>query len=161
MEDGEEGELVLTSIKKEAYPIIRYRTRDRTRILPGPCPCGDPSVRIDRVGGRTDDMLIVRGVNVFPSQIEAALCRVKDLTPNFIIDVWKKDGMDEVEITCERAPESSPAETEHIKNEAKKRIKDSLGVNIEVSIAEPDALPRSEGKAVRIKRHKEPHNNRV
>ena len=106
-------------------------------------------------------MLIVRGVNVFPSQIEAALCRVKDLTPNFIIDVWKKDGMDEVEIACERAPESSPAETEHIKNEAKKRIKDSLGVNIEVSIAEPDALPRSEGKAVRIKRHKEPHTNRV
>ncbi len=81
VEDGEEGELVLTSIKKEAYPIIRYRTRDRTRILPGPCPCGDPSVRIDRIGGRTDDMLIVRGVNVFPSQVEAALCRVKELTP--------------------------------------------------------------------------------
>ncbi|HAH69461.1 MAG TPA: phenylacetate--CoA ligase, partial [Synergistaceae bacterium] len=92
VEDGEEGELVLTSIKKEAYPIIRYRTRDRTRILPGPCPCGDPSVRIDRIGGRTDDMLIVRGVNVFPSQVEAALCRVKELTPNFVIDVWKKDG---------------------------------------------------------------------
>ena len=161
MEDGEEGELVLTSIKKEAYPIVRYRTRDRTRILPGSCPCGDPSVRIDRIGGRTDDMLIVRGVNVFPSQIEAALCRVKDLTPNFIVDVWKKDGMDEVEVTCERSPESSPAEVEHIQNEAKKRLKDSLGVHIEVNIAEPDTLPRSEGKAVRIRRNKEPYENRV
>ncbi len=161
MEDGEEGELVLTSIKKEAYPIIRYRTRDRTRILPGPCPCGDPSVRIDRIGGRTDDMLIVRGVNVFPSQVEAAICRVKDLTPNFVIDVWKKDGMDEIEITCERAPESSPSNLDHIRNETKKRLKDSLGVNIEVNIAEPDTIPRSEGKAVRIRRHKEPHGDKI
>lgn len=157
MEDGEEGELVLTSIKKEAYPIIRYCTRDRTRILPGPCPCGDPSVRIDRIGGRTDDMLIVRGVNVFPSQVEAAICRVKDLTPNFIIDVWKKDGMDDIGITCERSPESDPAEIEQIKKDTKKRLKESLGVNIEVNIAEPDTIARSEGKAVRIKRHKGSH----
>ena len=161
MEDGEEGELVLTSIKKEAYPIIRYRTRDRTRILPGPCPCGDPSVRIDRIGGRTDDMLIVRGVNVFPSQVEAAICRVRDLTPNFIIDVWKKDGMDEIEITCERSQESRASDVEQIRNEAKKRLKDSLGVNIDVNVAEPDTVPRSEGKAIRIKRHKEPHGVKI
>jgi len=153
MEDGEEGELVLTSIKKEAFPIIRYRTHDRTRLLPGPCPCGDPSVRIDRIGGRTDDMLIVRGVNVFPSQVEAALCRVKGLTPNFIIDVYKKDGMDEISITCERAADTSPEEIESLAVTGKKRLKDSLGVNVPVKIVEPEALPRSEGKAKHLVRH--------
>jgi phenylacetate-CoA ligase len=153
MEDGEEGELVLTSIKKEAFPIIRYRTHDRTRLLPGPCPCGDPSVRIDRIGGRTDDMLIVRGVNVFPTQVEAALCRVRGLTPNFIIDVYKKDGMDEISITCERAADTTPEEVEQLAMNGKKRLKDSLGVNVPVKIAEPEALPRSEGKAKHLVRH--------
>ncbi len=154
MEDGEEGELVLTSIKKEAFPIIRYRTRDRTRLLPGPCPCGDPSVRIDRIGGRTDDMLIVRGVNVFPTQVEAALCRVSGLTPNFIIDVYKKDGMDDIAITCERAPDSDPNYSlEKLAQDAKKRLKDSLGVNVPVKIVDSETLPRSEGKAKHLVRH--------
>jgi len=149
--EGEMGELVLTSIKKEAYPIIRYRTRDRTRILSGLCKCGDPSVRIDRIGGRTDDMLIIRGVNVFPAQIEAALLRVKSLTPNFVIDTWKNEGMDELMITCERAPELSADGNKDIQREAAKRIKDSTGVNMPVNIAEPNTIPRSEGKAVRVR----------
>lgn len=152
VEDGELGELVLTSIKKEAFPIIRYRTRDRTRLLSGYCECGDPSVRIDRVGGRTDDMLIIRGVNVFPAQVEAALCRVGGLTPNFVIDTWKNEGMDDLVITCERSPERSAEENEDIRREAIKRLKDSVGVNMQVNIAEPNEIPRSEGKAVRVRR---------
>lgn len=155
LEDGEEGELVLTSIKKEAFPIIRYRTRDRTRILPGTCACGDPSVRIDRIGGRTDDMLIVRGVNVFPSQVEAAICRVEGLTPNFIIDTWKHDGMDELVISCERAPNTTQDDIDTLLHKAVKRLKDSIGVNMDVRITDPNSVARSEGKAVRVRRHME------
>ncbi|MCE5202579.1 MAG: phenylacetate--CoA ligase [Synergistaceae bacterium] len=153
MENGEEGELVLTSIKKEAFPLIRYRTHDRTRFLSGPCPCGDPSVRIGRIGGRTDDMLIIRGVNVFPTQIEAAICCVKGLTPNFIIDAWKKEGMDEISITCERALDSDPGTIEQLAQNIRKRLKDSLGVNVPFKIAEPETLPRTEGKAKHLVRH--------
>jgi phenylacetate-CoA ligase len=153
VEHGEEGELVLTSIKKEAFPLIRYRTHDRTRFIPGRCPCGDPSLRIGRIGGRTDDMLIVRGVNVFPSQVEAAICAVKGLSPNFIIEVWKKDGMDDIAITCERAPETDPATAETLALSGKKRLKDSLGVNVPFKITDPGTLPRTEGKAKHLVRH--------
>lgn len=152
LEDGEIGELALTSIKKEAFPIIRYRTRDRTRILTGQCPCGDPSVRIDRIGGRTDDMLIIRGVNVFPAQIEAAICRVKGLTTNFIIDTWKTEGMDDLIISCERVAELGSERNEAIRQEVVKRLKDSIGVNMHVKITEPNSIPRSEGKAMRVRK---------
>lgn len=152
MDEGDMGELVLTSIKKEAYPIIRYRTRDRTRILSGPCRCGDPSVRIDRIGGRTDDMLIIRGVNVFPAQIEAAMLRVSSLTPNFVIETWKNEGMDELRITCERTPELPADQNDAIQGEASKRLKDITGVNMPITIAEPNTIPRSEGKAVRVRK---------
>lgn len=152
LEDGDIGELVLTSIKKEAFPIIRYRTRDRTRILTGQCPCGDPSVRIDRIGGRTDDMLIIRGVNVFPAQVEAAICRVKGLTTNFLIETWKTEGMDDLVISCERVAELGVDQNESIKQEVVKRLKDSIGVNMNVNITEPNTIPRSEGKAVRVRK---------
>lgn len=152
IDDGEVGELVLTSIKKEAYPIIRYRTHDRTRILHGHCECGDPSVRIDRIDGRTDDMLIIRGVNVFPAQIEQAVCRVQGLVSTFVIDTWKNEGMDDLVITCERAAEYGAEHTDSIRQELVKRLKDSIGVNMKVVVAEPNALPRSEGKAVRVRR---------
>lgn len=150
--EGETGELVLTSIKKEAYPIIRYRTRDRTRILGGHCECGDPSVRIDRIDGRTDDMLIIRGVNVFPAQIEAAMLRVRETSPNFVIDTWKHEGMDDLVITCERQPELDAGRNDDIQREVVKRLKDSIGVNMRVKIAEPNTIPRSEGKAVRVRK---------
>lgn len=152
VEDGEIGELVLTSIKKEAYPIIRYRTRDRTRILSGQCGCGDPSVRIDRIDGRTDDMLIIRGVNVFPAQVEQAICRVQGLASTFIIDTWKNEGMDDLIITCERSSEYGAEQNENIRKEVVKRLKDGTGVNMNVTIVEPNTLPRSEGKAVRVRK---------
>lgn len=152
VEDGEVGELVLTSIKKEAYPIIRYRTRDRTRILSGQCECGDPSVRIDRIDGRTDDMLIIRGVNVFPAQVEQAICRVHGLASTFVIDTWKNEGMDELIITCERSAEYGADKNDDIHKEVAKRLKDITGVNMHVDIVEPGTLPRSEGKAVRVRK---------
>lgn len=148
--EGETGELILTSWKKEAYPVIRYRTRDLTHLTTTPCACGDPTPRIARIRGRSDDMLILHGVNVFPSQIEAALCKVAGLTPNYQITAWKENGIQEMNLICERTPESSADDVREMEKEASKSLKQSLGVTIPFRIMEPGAIPRSEGKAVRV-----------
>ena len=150
MPEGETGELVLTSWRKEAYPVIRYRTRDLTHLMAGTCACGDPTPRISRVHGRSDDMLIVSGVNVFPSQIEAAICKVPGLTPNYQITAWRENGIQKVSLACERAAESSLADVREMERVASKCLKQEIGVTIPFSIMEPGAIPRSEGKAVRI-----------
>ena len=146
--DGTHGEMVLTSWNKQAFPVIRYRTRDLTRILPGACACGEREARIERIQGRSDDMLIIHGVNVFPSMVEAALCKIPGLTPNYLIEVWKHEGMQEMSSCCER--NGSCTDVEAIKTLGAKKMREALGVNVPLHIMEPNSLPRSEGKAKRV-----------
>ncbi len=147
---GEKGELVITSLRKEAYPIIRYRTRDLTQFLTDPCPCGNTGTRIARIRGRTDDMIIVRGVNIFPSQIEAILCTIEGLSPDYQIQVWKQDGMQEMSVSCERTKDTSRLDAINLEQKGSSRLKIALGVNVPLRVLEPGELPRSEGKAKRV-----------
>ncbi len=148
--DGDRGELVLTSWKKEAYPVIRYRTRDLTSITRTSCACGDATPRIERIRGRSDDMLIFSGVNIFPSQIEASICKIPGLTPNYQITSWSENGVGRMSLTCERASYTGPEDVQSLSTSVSNHLKHDLGVNIPFKIVEPGVLPRSEGKAVRI-----------
>ncbi len=156
--DGEYGELVITTIGKEGMPLIRYRTRDITCIIPEPCKCGRTHRRIARLRGRTDDMLIIRGVNVFPSQIEHALLSTGLVEPNYLITVTREGTLDKIMIQVE-LPESlalnTVAELEDIEKKIKEKIHSVIGINAHIVLVEPKSLPRSEGKAVRVidKRH--------
>jgi phenylacetate-CoA ligase len=152
---GEEGELVITSLTKEAYPVIRFRTRDITRLNPEPCRCGRTSLRMSRVTGRSDDMLIVRGVNVFPSQIEAALLEVDGVSPHYQIVVDRQHAFSyrDLEIWVE-VSESTFSDEMNKMDELAKRIRSNLdsvlGISTRVKLVEPKTLSRSEGKTKRI-----------
>lgn len=151
--DGEWGELVITTITKEGMPLIRYRTRDITRILSDPCPCGRTHRRIDRFQGRTDDMLIIRGVNVFPSQIEEALLNAGEVEPNYMIIVDREGLLDTIEIQVELNQSlnlNTVAELEAIEKKIKQHISSIIGIKAHIVLVEPKSLPRSEGKAVRV-----------
>ncbi len=137
--DGELGELVFTSLTKEAFPIIRYRTRDLTRLLPG---TARSMRRMEKVTGRSDDMIILRGVNVFPTQIEECLMATEGLSPHFQIELTRPGRMDEMRIICEGNLESAEA--------LQSRIKESVGVTVSVDVGAEGSVPRSQGKAVRI-----------
>ncbi|WP_299746336.1 phenylacetate--CoA ligase PaaK [uncultured Tateyamaria sp.] len=143
--DGEIGELVFTSLTKEAFPIVRYRTRDLTRLLPG---TARSMRRMEKVTGRSDDMIILRGVNVFPTQIEECLMATSGLAPHFQIELSKPDRMDQMRVLCEAAD----AKTNHA--DAGKtlagRIKQTIGISVAVDVADPGQVERSQGKAVRI-----------
>jgi phenylacetate-CoA ligase len=152
LDPGEEGELVITSLKKEAFPIVRYRTRDLTSIMPGACKCGDRSTRIERVKGRSDDMIIFHGVNVFPSLIEKALCRVPGLTANYQIKVWEVEGFQQMSISCERSTDSAQEIAEILLEKGKKSIHSALGIHVPLTVTEPGTLPRFEGKSKHIVR---------
>jgi phenylacetate-CoA ligase len=151
--DGAMGELVLTCVTKEALPLVRYRTRDQTRLIREPCTCGRTTVRMDRVVGRTDDMLIVRGVNVFPSQIETALLQVDEVEPHYQIIVDRRaDFMDDLTVLVE-----VPAEIHRHHGrltQLQKRLCDemqsALGITCHIKLVGPQELERSEGKAVRV-----------
>jgi phenylacetate-CoA ligase len=147
--DGEEGELVFTSLTKQAMPVIRYRTRDLTRLLPG---TGRPSYRrMEKVTGRTDDMMIVRGVNVFPTQIEEQLLKVDGLTPHYLCVLTRPGRMDELTVRVEAHDAGLFAEARAaLGRELITLVKDNVGVTIDVEITEPHALERSLGKAKRI-----------
>lgn len=149
---GEEGELVITSLKKEAFPIVRYRTRDLTSIMLGKCTCGDGSMRIERVKGRSDDMIIFHGVNVFPSVIERALCKVPGLTANYQIKVWEVEGFQEMSIACERATDTALDHLDALTEQGRRSIHRSLGIHVPLTISEPGTLPRFEGKSKHIVR---------
>ena len=138
--DGELGELVFTSLTKEAFPIIRYRTRDLTRLLPG---TARSMRRMEKVTGRSDDMIILRGVNVFPTQIEEAIMATPGLAPHFQIELSKPDRMDVMEVICEGSDAQAGAALAT-------RIKDSVGVSVKVTVGAPGSVARSQGKAVRI-----------
>jgi phenylacetate-CoA ligase len=150
---GEVGELVLTTLTKEAFPMIRYRTRDLTRLLPGQCPCGRTGRRMSRVLGRTDDMLIIRGVNVFPSEIEAVLFEIEGTEPHYQIIIDRKGAMDEATVLVE-AGESIFFDQMRRQKEMVERIKgrlaQELGLSVEVKLVEKKTLERFEGKARRV-----------
>lgn len=146
--DGEEGELVFTSLCKEAFPIIRYRTRDLTKLLPGSI---SNMRRMARIFGRSDDMMIIRGVNVFPTQIEEIIFTDKRLTPHYFCEIRRPKVMDELTVVAEARPEFSDDHTRsHIAEELKKNIKNLCGVTTKIDIREPGGVPRSAGKAKRV-----------
>jgi len=151
--DGEEGELVLTTLSKQAMPMIRYRTRDVTALMPGQCECGRTLRRIRRIARRTDDMLIVRGVNVFPSQVETALLRVEGTLPHYAILLTRDKGLDQMEVKVEVTPEVFSDEIrqlESLQQQLEASIENILGLRVKVTLVEPRTLARSEGKARRV-----------
>jgi phenylacetate-CoA ligase len=150
---GQKGELVLTNINKEALSLLRYRTRDITQLDDTSCACGRTHVRMQRVTGRTDDMLIIRGVNVFPSQIEMVLMQIPGLAPHYQILVDRVENLDILEVQVEVTPEVFSDEIKRL-GELEERIRDEiqsyLGVSVKVRLMEPRSIQRSEGKAVRV-----------
>jgi phenylacetate-CoA ligase len=165
---GQEGELVITSMSREAMPLIRYRTGDITSLNPETCKCGRTLARMKRVRGRADDMLIIRGVNVFPSQVESVLLRSEEVAPHYIIEVNRKGRLDEMNVNVEVTPKfmdematkvlstdlkAFVQEEEaliRLKHEIQKNVKDIIGVNTEITLRPPNAIQRSEGKAKRV-----------
>lgn len=145
--DGEYGELVFTSLTKEAMPVVRYRTRDLTRLLPG---SARPMRRIDKITGRSDDMLIIRGVNVFPTQIEEQILKVAALAPHYEIIITKNGNLDMVDVKVELAPEAKGTDEAAVIKELQHHIKSYIGISTKIAIVDSGSIPRSEGKAQRV-----------
>jgi phenylacetate-CoA ligase len=146
--DGEEGELVFTSLSKEALPIIRYRTRDLTRLLP---PTSRAMRRIGKITGRSDDMLIIRGVNVFPTQIEELICKMPKLSPQYQLVVTRDGHLDKLEVLAELRADTVPGDVEALANELQQRIKTNVGVSTKVRLLPPNGIERTlTGKARRV-----------
>jgi phenylacetate-CoA ligase len=154
---GEAGEIVITSLTKEAFPVIRYRTRDVSVLDPAPCRCGRTHVRMKRVTGRTDDMLIIRGVNVFPSQVEAILMQTETLSPFYQLEISREGNLDLLTVNVEGSPPlvaQGQGAMDRVAHKAQKDIKDFIGVTAKVVVKRTGELPRSEGKAVRVIDHR-------
>jgi phenylacetate-CoA ligase len=150
---GTTGELVLTTLSKEGMPLLRYRTRDLTALDPSPCRCGRTLVRLGRIMARSDDMLIIRGVNVYPSQVEHALLQVPELAPHYLLVVRREHTLDTLEVQVEGQPGASApgaAATGALAARVRHRLLDSLGVAAEVTIVAPKTIERSAGKAKRV-----------
>ncbi len=145
--DGEFGELVFTSLTKEAFPIVRYRTRDLTRLLPG---TARSMRRMEKITGRSDDMLIVRGVNLFPTQIEEILVKTPELSPHYQLELIKEGHLDALKVHCERMPETDADAARKAAHELAHSVKSLIGVSIEPVVHEPGEVARSEGKAKRV-----------
>lgn len=150
---GEQGEMVITTLTKKAMPMLRYRTRDITRIITEKCACGRTSYRMEKIKGRSDDMLIIRGVNVFPSQVEGVLSSLPGLSPHFLMVVGTKNNMDTLEIRVEMTPELMSDTVRGIE-QAESRIRSSiasvLGLSADIRLTPPGSIERSEGKAKRV-----------
>ena len=152
--EGEPGELVFTTLNKEAFPLLRYRTRDISALHAEPCPCGRTSVRMDRITGRTDDMLIIRGVNVYPSQIETALLAIPEASPHYMIEVTRPTTLDEVTVHVELRPggmADSISELNAIRDRIVSKISGITGLHMRVFLEQPNTLERFEGKSKRVK----------
>jgi phenylacetate-CoA ligase len=150
---GTRGELVLTTLSKQAMPLLRYRTRDLTTLDPTPCRCGRTLVRIGRIMARSDDMLIIRGVNVYPSQVEHALLQVPELAPHYLLVVRREHTLDTLEVQVEGQPGVLPpgeAAAGALAARVRRKLLEALGVSAEVSIVAPKAIERSAGKAKRV-----------
>ena len=153
VKEGEKGELVITTLTKKGIPLIRYRTRDLTSFLPGPCKCGRTHPRIDRIMGRSDDMLIIRGVNVFPSQIEEVLVQIEEVSPHYQLIVEREHNLDVLTVMAEVSENVFSDEIKGLEGLEKKilgEIESVLGISVKVKLVEPRTVQRSEGKAVRI-----------
>jgi phenylacetate-CoA ligase len=151
--DGQEGELVLTTLSKQAMPMIRYRTRDITTIMNAACPCGRTIRRIQRISRRSDDMFIIRGINVFPSQVEAALLAVEGTLPHYQIVLRREHGLDEMEVRIEVTAEvfsDKIRAMETLQHKLEYSIEHTLGIRVAVQLVEPHSIQRSEGKAKRV-----------
>jgi len=151
--DGEEGELVLTTLMREGMPILRYRTKDLTRILPGPCACGRTHRRIDRIKGRTDDMMILKGVNIFPIQIEKKLMEIPGVGTNFLI-ILEREGFNDhmiVKVEVQQAFfDGDLLHLERLQRRIVEELRSDILITPKVELVEPNTLPRSEGKAQRV-----------
>jgi phenylacetate-CoA ligase len=153
VEDGEEGEIVFTTLKREGMPIIRYRTGDVACVFPGTCPCGRTHRRISRIKGRTDDMLIIKGVNLYPMQIEKVLMDIPEVGNNYLIEVDCVDYLDTINIKVEVRPHifhGEIGELEALKSRIVGDLKSEILISPKVTLVEPNSLPKSEGKAVRV-----------
>ena len=151
--DGSEGELVLTTLSKQAMPMVRYRTRDITSVLPGRCECGRTLRRIDRIGRRSDDMLIIRGVNVFPSQVEAALLEIEGTLPHYQIVLTRQQGLDEMEVQVEVTPQmftDKIGALQGLHDRLQGALDHVLGIRVRVALVEANTIERSQGKARRV-----------
>lgn len=151
--EGSVGELVFTCITKEALPLIRYRTRDLTRLFYEKCECGRTLVRMDKIKGRSDDMMIIRGVNVFPSQIESVLLKYSEVEPHYLIYVDRVDNLDHMEIQVEMTNKifsDSIKDIERIEHKLRDEIQSAIGIGAKITLVEPRSIPRSEGKAKRV-----------
>ena len=150
LDEGEEGELVFTTLLKEAIPVIRYRTGDISRLYKEPCKCGRTMLRMERVKARLDDMLIIRGVNLFPSEIEKCLLSIAELSPHYQLVVDRVKALDVLEVHVETVSTMSEERLTDIHGNIKRTLKDSLGLTAAIKLVEPGVIPRSEGKAVRV-----------
>ncbi len=153
LEEGRAGELVVTTLTKEGIPLLRYRVRDITRLNRAPCPCGRTTARMERITGRSDDMLIIRGVNVFPSQIESVLLEIPEAAPHYLIYVDRVKNLDNMEIHVEVSEEmfsDEVKELERIEKRIKTEVESTLGIAVRIKLVEPRSIARSEGKAVRV-----------
>ncbi len=151
--DGEVGELVITTLTKEGSPLIRYRTRDLTSIDSTPCRCGRTHLRLSRLAGRTDDMLIIRGVNVFPQQIESLLMETRGVSPNYLIVVDRQGSMDTLEVQVEVTPQlfnDKIRDLQAVESRLQNSIKEFCGVTAKIRLMEPHSIERSGGKATRV-----------
>ena len=153
VDPGEVGELVITTLTKEAFPLIRYRTRDLTCLLPGPCPCGRTSARMSRIVGRTDDMLIIKGVNVFPSQIESVLFSVKGTEPHYRIIVDRENNEDQMTVMVEVGESiffDEMKKQRALIEAIQKQLASELGINVRVKLVEEKTIERFDGKGKRV-----------
>jgi phenylacetate-CoA ligase len=149
--DGDAGELVITTLTKRALPMIRYRTRDITRLARERCACGRSHLRIKRITGRNDDMLIIRGVNVYPSQVESVLLGLQGIAPHYQLVVERRGNMDELTIEVETTSAFSEGESRNVERTVAHHIKSMIGVTASVRAKKPGEVPRSQGKAVRVR----------
>lgn len=150
---GEEGELVLTTLSKNAMPMLRYRTRDITSIIPERCGCGRTICRVERIGRRSDDMFIIRGVNVFPSQVETAILTVEGTVPHYQIVLTREKGLDQMEVQFEVTPEvfgDTVSSLETLQRKLCQAIENTVGIRCKITLVEPHTIQRSEGKAKRV-----------
>jgi phenylacetate-CoA ligase len=149
--EGEAGELVITTLTKQALPMLRYRTRDITRLTTRACACGRTHLRMLRVSGRSDDMLIVRGVNVFPSQIEAVLIGQPYLAPHYQLVIDRRGSLDHVALEVEATTDLTRDQTAALSRDVAHHVKSLVGISVDVTVLKPGAVPRSQGKAVRVR----------
>jgi phenylacetate-CoA ligase len=150
---GSQGEMVFTSLTKQALPLLRYRTRDLSVLDTETCKCGRTHARMAKPMGRTDDMLIIRGVNVFPSQIEEVLLKVKEIEPHYLIVVDSKNYLDTIELWVEVSEDifsEKMNDLENFESSIEHKLYSAIGINIDVKLKEPKTVARSEGKAKRV-----------